>query len=118
MIIRKATAEDIATFSSLTNKPTILAWVGEENGELLGIAGFALSNGRWFGFCDATARARKHKIAIGRAAKRAMEEMKSMGIKYIYADLDRNEPGAERWLRSLGFTIDPRSLSLYRWSAN
>lgn len=117
MIIRRATAEDIATFSSLENKPTILAWVGEEDGKIVGIAGFAFSKGRWFGFCDATERARKHKIMFARAAIRAMEEMKSMGVKYIYADLDRYEPGAERWLRSLGFTVDPRSLYLYRWSA-
>ena len=117
MIIRPATRDDIETFSKLRNKPTILAWVGDIDGRIAGIAGFARSGGRWYGFCDLHDEARPYKITIARAARLAMQEAKRRGIRFAYAQTDQNEPGAERWLTSLGFRIDPRTPSLYRWNA-
>ena len=115
MIIRPATRDDIEAFSKLRNKPTIMAWVGDIDGRIVGIAGFARTSGRWYGFCDLHEEARPHKMKIARAARRAMQEAKRRGIRYVYAQIDPEEPGAEPWLRSLGFRIDPRMPSLYRW---
>ena len=56
-------------------------------------------------------------MKIAKAAKRAMQEANRRGIRFIYAQTDPNELGAERWLKSLGFRVDPRTPSLYRWVA-
>ena len=117
MIIRPATGDDIEAFSKLRNKPTIMAWVGDIDGRIVGIAGFARTGGRWYGFCDMHDEARPYKMKIARAAKRAMQEANRRGIRFIYAQTDPNELGAERWLKSLGFRVDPRTPSLYRWVA-
>lgn len=115
MIVRRATAEDISAFSPLPNKPTILAWVGDDDGKIIGIGGLALVGGRWFAFCDLKPEARKHKKAIVKTARNVMMEAKRMGIRFIYAEADSSEPGARRWIESLGFHIDPRSNYLFRW---
>ena len=115
MKVRRATREDIDTFSDLKNKPTIKAYVGEIDGKIVAIGGLALSGGRWFGFCDLTEDAREHKFTIARMGKRIMDEAKSMGLRFVYAEASPNEPTAERWLTSLGFELDPRSAYLYRW---
>lgn len=115
MKVRRASREDIDAFSDLKNKPTILAYVGEIDGEIVAIGGLAFSGGRWFGFCDLREPARKHKMTIARMGKRIMDEAREMGIRFVYVQRDPNEPTALRWLTSLGFTLDPRTATLYRW---
>ena len=117
-IIRKATHSDIEAFSSMAMKPTIQAWVGDLDGKIIGIGGFAFSHGRWFGFCDLTDEARKYKLTLVKTAKMVMQEAQKQGIRFIYAEVSDVEPGAMRWLKSLGFSLDPRSLCLYRWKGN
>src|SRR3972149_732600 len=117
MLVRPATREDIEGFSDLPNKPTVKAWVGELDGEIVALGGFAFSHGRWFGFVDLKDEARRYKMTIARAAKRIIAEAREQGIKFVYADADPEEPGAVRWLTSLGFTVDPRTAFLYRWRA-
>ena len=89
----------------------------ELNGEIIALGGFAFSHGRWFGFVDLKDEARRYKMTIARAAKRIIAEAREQGIKFVYADADPGEPGAVRWLTSLGFTVDPRTAFLYRWRA-
>lgn len=117
MHVRAATATDIAAFSDMTGKPTLKAWVGEVDGQIVGLAGFAFSHGRWYAFCDLREAARAHKVAIVRAGLMILAEARRMGIRYLYAEADPKEPGAVRWLTSLGFALDPRTTYLYRWSA-
>jgi hypothetical protein len=114
-VVRWASREDIDAFSPLRNKPTIKALCMELDGKLVGLGGFALVNGRYFGFCDLTEEARPYKMHIMRAAKRMLEYAREQGIKFIYAEADPEEDGAVRWMTSLGFHLDPRSLHLYRW---
>lgn len=115
--IRKATGEDIARFSDMPNKPSIRAWVAEdEDGNLIGMGGVALSRGRWYGFVDVTDAIRPFKMTIARSAIRFLNQMRRDGIRYIYAEVSDNEPGAKAWLESLGFEFDQRSQFLYRWS--
>lgn len=115
--VRPATAEDIAAFSDLANKPTVRAWIGELDGTIIALGGIALVKGRWIAFVDLTEAARPYKMTIARTAIRFLEQARRDGIKFIYADMDANEPSAPRWLASLGFTLDPRSQHLYRWRA-
>lgn len=116
MLVRPATREDIDRFSDMSGKPTIKAFVGEVDGEIVALGGLAFAKGRWFAFCDLLDGARAHKMSIARTAKRVFAEAKAQGIKYVYAEADPNEPGAVRWLTSLGFEPDPRTVYLYRWS--
>jgi RimJ/RimL family protein N-acetyltransferase len=121
VILRRATAEDIAAFSDMENKPTVIAWVGEVHEEgreprVIGLGGFGRVGHRWHAFCDLTPEARRHKKTIVRAARLAMAEARRMGMRYVYTDRDPHEPGSARWLQSLGFELDPRSLTYYRWS--
>jgi RimJ/RimL family protein N-acetyltransferase len=113
--VRHASREDIDTFSSMANKPTILGWVGEIDGKIVAIGGLAFTKGRWFGFLDLKDEARPFKMTIARNAIRVLCEAERLGIKYIYAEADKRETGSERWLKRLGFELDPRTANLYRW---
>ena len=115
--VRPATREDIESFSDMGNKPTIKAWVGEVDGRIIGLGGFAFSGGRWLAFCDLTDEARKYKVTIAKCARMALREARKQGIKFIYADADLKEQRSIKWLTRLGFHVDPRSAYLYRWRA-
>jgi hypothetical protein len=117
VIVRRATREDIASFSDMENKPSAVAWVGVLDDKIIALTGFALIRGRWFLFLDLTEEARKHKITMMRTAKMIMAEAQKQGIKFIYAERDEDEPKSEAWLRSLGFDLDPRSDYYFRWAA-
>ena len=115
--VRPATPEDIEEFSDIQTRPTARAWVGERDGKIIAMAGFALREGRWIAFCDLTEEARPYKMTIMRTAKKIMNEARAMGIRYVYAEASQFEVGAVRWMQSLGFRLDPRSAYLYRWES-
>lgn len=115
LIIRRATAEDIAAFSNATDVPTTIVWAGELDGEIIGLGGFARNKGRWIAFLDISEKARPYKMTLARAGIRSMQEARKLGFRFVYAAKDEHEPTADRWLRSLGFEIDPKSNSLFRW---
>lgn len=96
--------------------PSSKAWVGEVDGKIVGIGGLYFHKSRWFGFCDLTDEARKYKLAIARTARLAMDEAKRMGIRFIYSDVDTEEPNARRWHEILGFKLDQRSQRLMKWT--
>lgn len=118
IVVREATRDDIAAFSDMADKPTVRAWCGELDGKIIALGGFALRGGRWIMFCDLTDEARPHKMTLMRTAKRVLGEARRMGLRFVYAEANPNEPGAVRWLQSLGFEVDPRSAYYYRWEAN
>lgn len=117
VIIRPAIRADIDAYSSQAGKPSIKGIVMEKDGCVIGLGGIAYAKGRWIGFCDLSEEARGYKMHIMRGARRFLDQMRREGIRFIYAGRDEGEPGSERWLKSLGFEIDPRSQTLYRWSA-
>ena len=118
VIVRPATREDIDAYSDMADKPTIRALVGVIDGRVIAIGGLALVRGRYYAFCDLTDEARAYKLHVMRAAKRLLAEARRDGIKYVYAQASLVEPKAVAWLTSLGFSLDPRSEHLYRWSAD
>lgn len=114
--VEPATQEDIALFAYDRDTPTMKAWVGKEDGETIALFGLAReSDGRWFAFFDITDRARSHKKQIVRTARMVMQEARNMGLRYVYAVPDDNEPLARKWMQRLGFEPDPRSGTLMRW---
>lgn len=117
VIVRRATREDIASFSDMENKPSARAWVALLDDKIIALTGFALIGGRWFLFLDITEEARKHKITMMRTAKMIMAEAHKQGIRFLYTERDEKEPKSEAWLRSLGFELDPRSQHYFRWAA-
>jgi N-acetylglutamate synthase-like GNAT family acetyltransferase len=115
--IRPATSDDLAK-TTLPVRPTLKALVGEVDGEIIGLAGLARIAGRYYAFCDVTSTtAKPHRYRIARAAQRFLLEARAAGIRFIYAAANPAEPGATRWLTSLGFTPDPLHPDLYRWSS-
>lgn len=118
VIIRPASREDIDAFSSIENKPTAKAYAADLDGKIIALGGLALFKGRYFAFCDLTPEARRYKVLLAKTARRLFAEARRNGVKFIYAEADTNEPHAIAWLHSLGFELDPRSQTLYRWSAN
>ena len=116
-IIRAATHADIEAFADHRNKPSIRAVCMELEGRIIALGGIAWARGRWIGFADLSDEARRYKMHISRAALRFLSEAKRSGVRFIYAGADPCEARAIAWLTSLGFKLDPRSRSLYRWSA-
>lgn len=117
-VVRIATREDIEAFSPMRNKPSLKALCLEVDGKIIALGGYAFVKGRYFGFCDLHDEARQYKMHIARAAKRFLKAARDEGIKFIYAEADPEEPGAVRWLTSLGFAVDPRTAHLFRWKGS
>jgi hypothetical protein len=112
LTIRRAKRADFLTFfGDETKHPTSIAWCGEIDGEIVGIGGFVTVAGTNVAFLDLTEKARKHKVALARAGYRAMELVKKSGKRYIFVEV--GEPGAERWLRRLGF--EPYQGRVWKW---
>jgi hypothetical protein len=123
VISRPATREDIVAFSSVVKWPTAKAWVGEIDGEVVALGGFACIRGRWIGFIDVTESGREYlakslgvRTAMIRVMVESLREAKAMGIRYIYAQADTQFPKARELIERMGFHVDPRSPELHRWT--
>src|SRR5688572_26056056 len=102
----------------MESKPTALAWCAEYDNRIIALGGLACVKGRYYAFVDLTPEARPFKMTIARTAWRVLAEAKRLGLRYVYAEPDPEEPGAITWLSRLGFKPDPRSRNLlYRWSS-
>jgi len=121
IVIRDAKREDMDAFHGVDrpSDPTIRAWVGEKDGEVMVIGGLARGpDARWFAFFDITEKgsfAREHQILIGRFARQFVSQFDRLGHKYIYATVDQSEENAVNWMERLGFHLDPRTQKLMRW---
>lgn len=118
-IIRPATREDIARFFKGKYPFTSNAIVGVVRGRVIGIGGVGYvpttEGRRLVAFCDLKPSARRYKVTLVKAAAQIIETAKANGAKYIYAEADPKEPGAVRWITSLGFK--PTALArIYRWA--
>lgn len=115
-VVRPATAEDIGAFYSArgaTMPLTCTAMVGELDGEVIAVGGFAHIAGRLIAFYDMDEKAARFKITLVKAAKKMVAEM-SAKQRVMYAKPDPGFPGAVRWIESLGFVEMPQR-GLYQW---
>lgn len=90
----------------------------EQDGRIIGLGGLALAKGRWIAFVDLSEDARRYKMHIMKAAYRFLNDARRDGIRFIYAAADPCERQSVRWLTKLGFRLDPKSGTLYRWEGN
>jgi hypothetical protein len=128
VIRRPATREDIRAFAEATDTPTTptaKAWVGEIDGKVVALGGFARgADGRYIGFVDVTPEGRELlkknmyvRAAFLRAAVESLREAKRAGLRFVYAKADMDQNRADELLMKLGFDQDPRTGYLYRWSS-
>lgn len=115
VVVRPATREDFAAFDGRTPEHTAWAVAGVVDGRVIGLGGFMRRQGWLFAFCDLTPEARKYKVTMVKTARRILDEARKSGRRYIYAIADPDEPGAERWLQSLGF--EPVGEGMFKWRA-
>jgi hypothetical protein len=114
--IEKATKEDVEFFSNDAPKPTMKAFVAKKDGKPIALFGLARElDGRWYAFFDITDEARPYKVTIAKTARKIMDEARKMGLRFVYAVPDEEEPMARKWLERLGFKTDKRSGVLMRW---
>lgn len=129
IVRRPATREDILAFARASDTPvtpTALAWVGECDGKVLALGGFARgADGRWIGFVDIIPEGRELleknmyvRAALLRAAIEGLREARKVGFRFVYAHADTEKKRAAELLMKLGFGPDQRSGYLYRWSPN
>lgn len=115
--IRRATREDLEKFYRTKNiKQSRIADVGLVRGRIIGCGGVAFIDGMAFVFLDLKPSARRYKVSLVKAAWRIINEVRSKGCRVMYANLDPNEPGAERWVTSMGF-LPTEEPGLYQWRA-
>lgn len=128
VIRRPATRQDIEAFARATDTPvtpTAKAWVGEVDGKVVALGGFARgADGRWIGFVDITKEGRELleknmyvRAALIRAAVEGLREARKAGFRFVYAKADMDQKRADELLMKLGFGPDPRTGYLFRWSS-
>lgn len=80
---------------------TVTAMVGEVDGEIVAVGGFAHVRGFLVAFYDMDEKARPYKVSLVKAAKRMIGSVKAQRV--VLAETSAVEPGAKRWVSSLGF---------------
>lgn len=114
-VIRRATRADLEKFyRTKTIRQTLSARIATVNNRMVGCGGVAWIDGRVFVFLDLKPSARRYKLALVKAAKEVVDEVRADGCRVMYAQRDPTEPTADKWLRRLGFepTLKP---GIYRW---
>jgi hypothetical protein len=112
-VIRPATEADMKAYFPDVKLPTARAWVGELNGEIAVVGGFAFREDRWYVFFDAKPISKDYPLAIALTSKRIIKKADEGGIKRLYASCDRNEETAVGWLEYLGFKPSGMNPDLY-----
>lgn len=116
-VIRPATREDLDKFynGKFRFQFTTIAMVGLVRGRVVGVGGVAYVDGKLVAFAEFKPSARRYKVTIVKAAILAIEQAKAAGARFIWARADPREPGAVRWMTSLGFK--PTNMpQMYRWA--
>lgn len=104
--MREATTADILAYLGGREPPATFrwAWVAEIGGEIMALGGIAqAANGRQVAWFDLKPEMRRHKVAIVRGARRFMDGARDRVTGTLVAYPDDGEPGAMKWLASLGF---------------
>lgn len=97
--VRAAKAADIEAWHGKSLQHTVRAWVAEEDGEVIGMAGYYLPGGPPIVFSDMREGMKRHRKAILKEARRVMSEVRQP----MFAMASQKEDGSERFLQWLGF---------------
>lgn len=101
--VRRATVDDFLSFYSRPSDATVVGYVGEIDGEIIGIGGLALSAGRAMAFFDGKQDMAEFKVTLHKTALRVLDDARALGFRRVYAARSEKYPRAERWLTRLGF---------------
>lgn len=102
--IRPATRADIDQFINEKLPWRVRAWAVEDNGEVLGIGGFAYQpNDVIAAFVLKKPGSERYALSLHRAGLMAMREARRLGYRRIVALAEETNEAAERWLERLGF---------------
>lgn len=116
MRLRSATASDAAAFWGFLPHQSFRAIAAEIDGQVIGIGGYALDGPYVRAFMDIKPEARRHRVALLRAAKMTLAMARERGVSLIAVAQD-DEPTADRFLTHLGFEHSHSSPDgeVYRW---
>lgn len=113
--VRWVTAADIDAFydghPEFLRRHTVTAMAGEVDGAVVAIGGVAHTHGVLVAFYDYVPEARPYKVALVKAARRLIASIPENRL--VVAQADPGEPGAARWIESLGF-VPLNSSGLYK----
>lgn len=117
--MRPATQDDLRAYYGADRKitQTVTAFVGLVGDQVVGVGGLAHMDGFVFGFLDVGEAARKQKVALVKAARKFIKDVRADGYRYIYAACDTSEKNAPKLLKGLGFIPMDDGTNNWRWSA-
>jgi hypothetical protein len=103
---RLASKDDFCRFYGREPPPIWFGLAYEEHGEIVGMGIVHHDTlGRAWGSLDA--KNPLPALLMHRTAKRALAALREAGEPILYVGCNRKLPNAEKWLRRLGFSIDP-----------
>lgn len=101
--VRVATRADLVEFYKRdTLGPSHTSWCGAIDGKVVAVAGLSYKSGYVAVFADISPRAKAFPHTLHRHALRLIRDALRRH-RYIFAEANTEEPGAERWLTRLGF---------------
>lgn len=103
MKIRRATLPECIAFGRLPVVCPCIAWVGEQDGEMVGIGGLAWGGRCWLWF-DSLRPGISTAINTIRMARRALATAKQLGETTVYLTRDASHNTSEKLVTMLGFT--------------
>lgn len=112
VVIRYATASDVANYYQGPVAHTVKALVMEKDEKVLAIGGVAYINHMTLAFMEMLPGAERFKLSLMKASHRGLIEL-FRGIKPLLALCDERLPTAENYLRHLGF--EPLNADYYIW---
>lgn len=96
-----ATADHLAEFYPSLER-TCRAWVLMDGDRVLGVCGFYRAGAGNVVFTEIRPELRSHPVAIVRAARRVLVDVKARGLP-VFANCDFAVEASERFLRHFGF---------------
>lgn len=115
--IRPTVAADLPHLTADPLPWRIKAITGLIDGRIIGVGGIGfMPDGAVVALAQLTDEARRHKVALHRAALKFLADVRASGVRDLVTMADSDIPGADNWLRHLGFEpIERNGVRIYRW---
>lgn len=104
MKIRRAALPECIAFGKLPVVCPCLAWIGEQDGEMMGIGGLAWADGRCWLWFNSVHPGVATALNTVRMARRALETAKQFGEEAVYLTRDGSLDTSEKLVSMLDFT--------------